>query len=124
MSRFSIYHTVRIAYLIPEFPGQTHIFLWREMQEMAKRGYEIELISTRRPLASIVSHEWAKDAGARTTYLFPLKVGSALGALVELIRSGPGAWWRSIKAVLSARDVHGAPNPRVSGTRKFFRASF
>lgn len=98
--------TVKIAYLIPEFPGQTHIFLWREMQEMARLGFQIEMISTRKPIAAIVSHAWAKEAMEETTYLFPLTLGNLLGSAGEFLRGGPAAWWRCLAAVFGASDVN------------------
>jgi hypothetical protein len=38
-----------IGYLIPEFPGQTHIFFWREIQELRQLGIQPELVSTQPP---------------------------------------------------------------------------
>jgi hypothetical protein len=40
---------MRIGYLVPEFPGQTHAFFWRELSAMEEQGAEIRIISTRRP---------------------------------------------------------------------------
>ena len=62
----------RIGYLIPELPGQTHIFFWREIQEMEAMGAEIPLISTRLPNRGIISHSWSEEAMARTRYLLPV----------------------------------------------------
>ena len=62
----------RIGYLIPEFPGQTHIFFWREIQAMEAMGAEIPLISTRLPNRGIISHSWSDEAMARTRYLLPV----------------------------------------------------
>jgi colanic acid/amylovoran biosynthesis glycosyltransferase len=91
-----------IGYLIPEFPGQTHIFFWREIQELRQLGIEPELVSTRPPDQRIQSHEWSRQAAAQTTYLFPPTAGACLGGLVELIRSGPAGWWRTRKVVCGA----------------------
>ena len=41
----------KIGYLIPEFPGQTHIFFWRELQALPGKGVSPELVSTRPPPA-------------------------------------------------------------------------
>jgi colanic acid/amylovoran biosynthesis glycosyltransferase len=91
-----------IGYLIPEFPGQTHIFFWREIQELRQLGIQPELVSTRPPDQRIQSHEWSRQAAAQTTYLFPPTAGACLGGLVELGRSGPAGWWRTWKAVCGA----------------------
>ncbi|MTH80083.1 exopolysaccharide biosynthesis GT4 family glycosyltransferase EpsE [Paracoccus aestuariivivens] len=60
---------LRLGYLIPQFPGQTHIFFWRELQALQEKGVEPVLLSTRPPPQGLVSHEWSTDAAASTTYL-------------------------------------------------------
>jgi colanic acid/amylovoran biosynthesis glycosyltransferase len=94
----------RIGYLVPEFPGQTHIFFWREIEALKTMGIEPEMISTRHPPANIVSHTWASSAQQQTTYLFP---GTQLlqGAVLELMRSGPMGWLRCLGAIAQAQDV-------------------
>lgn len=59
----------KIGYLIPEFPGQTHIFFWREIEALERMGISVSLFSTRRPPAGLISHKWSEDAIARTEYL-------------------------------------------------------
>jgi glycosyltransferase involved in cell wall biosynthesis len=91
-----------IGYLIPEFPGQTHSFFWREIRELRQLGVQPELVSTRPPDQRIQSHEWSRQAVGQTSYLFPPTAGACLGGLVELIRARPAGWWRTCKAVCSA----------------------
>jgi colanic acid/amylovoran biosynthesis glycosyltransferase len=62
---------VRIGYLIPEFPGQTHVFFWREIQALRARGVEVRLLSTRRPTGAPCRHEFAEAAAQETHYVFP-----------------------------------------------------
>jgi hypothetical protein len=38
-----------LGYIIPEFPGQTHVWMWREIVHMWESGAEITIFSTRRP---------------------------------------------------------------------------
>ncbi|SIO59726.1 Glycosyltransferase involved in cell wall bisynthesis [Rhodovulum sp. ES.010] len=86
--------TARIGVIVPEFPGQTHTFFWREMQAMDRLGVDLSLISTRRPAARLVSHDWAGEAIARTTYLAPLGPGplaASLPAAALALRDGIGA---------------------------------
>lgn len=64
----------KIAYLTTEFPGQTHIFLWREYQALKELGLDLFLIATRRPPDSIKSHTWSKEAEQQTSYLLPLSL--------------------------------------------------
>jgi colanic acid/amylovoran biosynthesis glycosyltransferase len=64
----------KIGYLTTEFPGQTHIFLWREYNELLNLGVDAELISTRKPHPGIVSHSWSTRATANTRYIFPFQL--------------------------------------------------
>lgn len=54
----------RVAILIPEFPGQTHSFFWREIEALASgHGIGAQIISTR--LApKPVWHDWVEQAAA------------------------------------------------------------
>lgn len=95
-----------MAQLIPEFPGQTHIFFWREIQALAKLRVDCALVSTSRPAASIVCHDWSREAMARTRYLFPPSVGDLMSAAWEAVSAGPGAWRRCL-GVVCGRGVGG-----------------
>ncbi|WP_134726751.1 exopolysaccharide biosynthesis GT4 family glycosyltransferase EpsE [Paracoccus luteus] len=75
---------LRLGYLIPQFPGQTHIFFWREMKALEARGVAVELLSTRPPPPGLVAHEWSDEAMARTTYLGRADPLAALDALRRL----------------------------------------
>lgn len=75
----------RIAYIVPEFPGQTHNFFWREVEDLRQLGVDVELISTRLPSRSLMSTAWGSVARTRTTYLHPLSISEAAGVAVTLI---------------------------------------
>ena len=64
---------MRLAYMVPEFPGQTHTFFWREIAELEKLGIEVQITSTRRPKTWV--HNWSHTAEERTFYLHPLDPG-------------------------------------------------
>lgn len=96
---------MRIGYLVPEFPGQTHAFFWRELAELRAMGIEADIVSTRRPPTAIVCHEWSAQAQARTTYLFPPAITTIARAAATLIASGPRGWSRSLDAVLSGAGL-------------------
>lgn len=75
---------LKLGYIVPQFPGQTHIFFWRELADLARLGVEATLFSTRPPPPGLISHDWSKQAMARTTYLgeiAPLSPLSALGGM-------------------------------------------
>ncbi len=76
--------TRKLGYLVPQFPGQTHIFFWREIAELEKRGIEVHLFSTRKPPAGLVAHDWSSEAMARTSYLGRPDVLAGLSALPRL----------------------------------------
>ena len=80
-----------LGYLVPQFPGQTHIFFWREIAALEARGAAVHLLSTRRPPPGLVAHDWSAAALARTTYLGRVAPFQAVPGMVR-------APWREILA--------------------------
>ncbi len=74
----------KIGYLVPQFPGQTHIFFWREIAAMEAMGTTPVLLSTRKPPAGLIAHDWSEQAMARTTYLADTSIWKLLKALPRL----------------------------------------
>lgn len=74
----------KLGYLVPQFPGQTHIFFWREIAALEAMGVKPVLFSTRKPPAGLIAHDWSEAAMARTTYLGDVSPGRALAALPRL----------------------------------------
>jgi len=72
---------MRIGYLIPEFPAQTHIFFWREICALRELGADLTLLSTRKP-QSEGKHHFVHEAKKETVYLFPPKIITASLVLV------------------------------------------
>lgn len=106
-----------IGYLVPEFPGQTHGFFWREILHIEAGGQNVAIISTRRP-NDLTTHEFSKRAAERTLYLADVRVRDLfewLGALVagltllarkdvRKLRSKGESWLKIIGlAVIGAR---------------------
>ncbi len=85
-------HPLRIGYLVPQFPGQTHIFFWREIKALEALGHHVEILSTTLPPQRLMSHGWTAEAVARTTYLGKPDVLAALGALARLLPRGLPLW--------------------------------
>ncbi|WP_416358954.1 exopolysaccharide biosynthesis GT4 family glycosyltransferase EpsE [Antarctobacter sp.] len=90
---------MRIGYIVPQFPGQTHIFFWREIQALEAMGHEVHVFSTRKPPRKLISHDWSNEAIARTTYLGkvdPIPAAIALGKMsakglpLWMLREKPG----------------------------------
>jgi colanic acid/amylovoran biosynthesis glycosyltransferase len=77
----------RVGILIPEFPGQTHSFFWRELARLKDHGVEGVLISTRKPPPGLVCHAWTQEAAARTHYLVPPSLDLGVAAIRVLTKS-------------------------------------
>ncbi|MGR3701030.1 MAG: exopolysaccharide biosynthesis GT4 family glycosyltransferase EpsE [Paracoccaceae bacterium] len=72
------------AYLVPQFPGQTHIFFWREISALQARGVHPVLYSTTPPPTGLISHRWSEEAMQRTTYLATRNAALLLAILPRL----------------------------------------
>ena len=86
---------MNIGYLVPEFPGQTHGFFWREILHIENSGEVVTIFSTRRPKCN-VSHAFSKIAAARTHYLADFRLKDVLGWIIAV--------FLAVK-VLGRRDV-------------------
>jgi glycosyltransferase involved in cell wall biosynthesis len=95
----------KIGYFIPEFPGQTHIFLWRERQVLAELGIETDLVSTQLPPRGIASHVWAEEAQKNSVYLFPFAAKDFINSFLEVVKAGAAAWWQCLAVIAKARDT-------------------
>src|SRR5262245_5604968 len=99
--------SMRIAYLLPEFPGQTHTFFWRDRAALQRIGVATHLVSTRRPPKKVRSHDWADEAERATFYLNDVRLLDVFQIPLSFIGFGPRAWFRAIKAAIegaSAKD--------------------
>jgi glycosyltransferase involved in cell wall biosynthesis len=92
---------MRVGYLIPEFPGQTHIWMWREIVHMRRWGVDVHMFSTRRPPdRDKARHDWADDAAASCNYLWP--IGPAqLAADAAWALANPGRLMSCVKLARS-----------------------
>lgn len=83
---------LRIGYLVPQFPGQTHIFYWRELRALEQMGHTVQLLSTRMPPSGLIAHDWSQEAIARTIYLGQMKPHLAAKAAAALLPRGLVGW--------------------------------
>lgn len=93
----------RIGYLVPEFPGQTHTWIWRDRRALAELGIEADLVSTRRP--KLVIHDWAERAQELTHYLIPLSAHDVRETLTALLKAGPKALARCLLVPLEIKGL-------------------
>ena len=96
---------MRIAYLIPEFPGQTHIMFWRERAALQHMSVTTHLVSTRRPPKTIRSHVWADQAERETFYLTDIGMLEIFQITLAFISFGPRAWFRAVKAAIEGSSL-------------------
>ena len=82
-----------VGYLVPEFPGQTHTWIWRELTWLRRWDVDLHLLSTRPPQPrDRARHDFAPDAAARTFYLYDESLGTWLrlaGALTQACLTDP-----------------------------------
>jgi Glycosyltransferase len=79
-----------IGYLIPDFPGQTHIWIWREISHMREWGNQIQIFSTQRPSEDVQArHAFAQSALKETFYLWPQSPSHLLVTLLWVIFTRP-----------------------------------
>ena len=81
---------VQLGYLVPEFPGQTHGFFWRELGVLAQLGIAADIVSTRRPGLNGARADWSDDAASVTTYLASASA-PVLMSIVRELRTIPPA---------------------------------
>lgn len=94
---------MKLAYLIPMFPAQTHAFFWRERQCVLDMEHTVDLVTTREPPPAIVSHSWSEEARQLTEVLFPMSFAEYLSAAGKIILAGPATWGRIINTILTAQ---------------------
>ncbi len=80
----------KLGYLVPQFPGQTHIFFWREILKLEAMGIDPVFYSTTPPPPGLVSHSWSRGAMQRTEYL-------ASRSPLELLRAALRMPWKQLK---------------------------
>ena len=91
---------MKLGYLVPEFPGQTHIMFWRELQELRALGVEPQQVTTSRPRQAC-PHEWAEVASATTTVLRPASARQAARCVRTILSAEPRAWVQVAGAVMT-----------------------
>jgi colanic acid/amylovoran biosynthesis glycosyltransferase len=92
-----------IAYFIAEFPGQTHIWIWREASHMLEWDVDVRFFSTRPPKPEFAArHAFASRIREETFYLWPRRPSSMLRALLWALLTRPMGFWRAAIRALAA----------------------
>lgn len=106
---------MKIGYFLPEFPGQTHIFFWRELKILRQLGVTADVVSTRKPERSIICHAWSDEAMRETVYLFPLRAGDVWRSAVDVFRAGRARWSKCLDAISTVRELNVRGKLRMFG---------
>jgi colanic acid/amylovoran biosynthesis glycosyltransferase len=103
----------RIGYLVPEFPGQTHTWIWRDRRALEELGIQADLVSTRRP--KLIVHAWAEQAQRLTHYLVPLSARDVRDTVKALVKAGPKALARCLLVPLEIKGMNAKQRLRLAG---------
>lgn len=72
-----------VGVMVPEFPSQTHVAIWRVARSMRRAGATVHMLSTRRPLAEERVHPFLDEEAKRTFYAWPPRWAGAIGWLLR-----------------------------------------
>jgi glycosyltransferase involved in cell wall biosynthesis len=95
---------LRIGYLVPEFPTQTHAFFWREARALRSMGHDVRLLSTRRPDPDACRHAFAGEARRETLYVYPPTLRSWRGGWRALPRLPDAVGYLAALSASRARE--------------------
>ena len=96
-----------IGYVIPEWPGQTHLWIWREVSHLREFGATVRLFSTRRPPdRDKARHAFAPQAVSETTYLWPTGFFHNIAVILSCFLRNPLGFLRCIALVFSLPVDH------------------
>lgn len=95
----------KVVYFVTEFPGQTHIFLWREYRALLSFGLDINLLATAKPPEKTKPHSWGAEAERIARYLMPFKLSNYITSMTSIVKAGPRAWINIVKVFLH-RDTN------------------
>ena len=84
--------SLRLGYMVPEFPGQTHVFFWREIKALRRMGVHLKIVSTKKPSPLICQHDFARAALAETHYVYPPRLSHLLSWATSNVRSLSSAY--------------------------------
>lgn len=95
-----------IGYLIPQFPGQTHVLFWREIVKLREFGCQVRLISTRSARVASCRHPALLECAAQTHYLMRFHPGDVLWTIL----TRPGGL---LRALALWREVSTSPREAI-----------
>ncbi|ADX75037.1 glycosyltransferase [Pseudarthrobacter phenanthrenivorans Sphe3] len=118
MTTESVPDALRLGYLVPEFPGQTHGFFWRELGVLKQLGVSPGVVSTRHPGRNASRNDWGEHAASITPYLASVSVPAFLSCVRELRALTPGRLAEVLRHAARMSKV-GDRAPRFARPRGF-----
>src|SRR5688572_2156399 len=87
-----------VSYLIPEWPGQTHLWIWREISHLREWGVPVRIFATQRQERDMyrARHAFAGEAEGQTTYLWPMPWWKAVASVVTGFLTSPIGFLRCV----------------------------
>jgi colanic acid/amylovoran biosynthesis glycosyltransferase len=92
--------SMKLGLMIPDFPGQTHVAMWRVGQAMRELGVDVQFLSTHRAAAEARCHDFLIEEATRTHYIYP---PNPVAVLVAMMGS-PFGVWRSLQYIARLRE--------------------
>ena len=97
---------MRIGYVIPEFPSQTHVWIWREILHVRAWDMPMRIFSTQKPdKQDRARHAFADEAEAETTYLWPRSKLSTLFVVLGAMLRNPVGFFGCLKLALTLENT-------------------
>jgi glycosyltransferase involved in cell wall biosynthesis len=93
--------SLRVAYLVNQYPSVSHTFIRREIEALESIGIPVERMSIRRTDPNALRDERDRAEAARTDSVLAGGVPRLVGlCAAELLRS-PARWWRALRIALA-----------------------
>jgi colanic acid/amylovoran biosynthesis glycosyltransferase len=112
MNEKKVSQNLRVGYIVPEFPGHTHSFFWRELGVLRQLNVSPDVVSTRSPGSRSAEQEWAAEAQKITTYLARCSIRAFWTTMSGLWWAQPGSFSGMIHAFRSAASEEAHPGGR------------
>lgn len=91
---------MKMGLMIPDFPGQTHVAMWRVGQAMRELGTEVQFFSTQRAAAQARCHDFLIEEATQTHYVYP---PNPIAVFLTILRS-PGGVWRCLQYIAGLKE--------------------
>ena len=108
---------IKVGYVIPEWPGQTHLWIWREISHLREWGVDVRIFATQRQYRDMyrARHAFAAEAEAQTTYLWPMRWHKAVGCVLTSLVRSPVGFFKAIGMALRLPVDKGVKRRSVLG---------